>query len=155
MEFRRRLPHLQPDGATFFVTWRLWGSLPGRRGPVWLEEGRVAEAVARVVVRGDGGLYALWGWVLMPEHVHLVMTPVGRLGSALRWVKGVSAREANLVLGRVGMPFWQEESYDRVIRGGEDLRSVLRYVEENPVKRGLVKVAEDWRWGHLGWVDRG
>jgi REP element-mobilizing transposase RayT len=48
-------------------------------------------------------------------------------------------------LGRVG-PFWQDESYDRVIRNNEEYIRTVNYVLENPVKARLVSRWEDWKW---------
>ena len=57
-----------------------------------------------------------------------------------------SARQAHAILGRTGLPFWQDESYDHWVRGPEELAKVVRYMEKNPVVAGRVSKAEDWRW---------
>jgi hypothetical protein len=61
-------------------------------------------------------------------------------------VKNYSARQANAILKRTGLPFWQDESYDHWSRGREETQRIRRYIEENPVTAGLVTKAEDWRW---------
>ncbi len=84
----------------------------------------------------------------MPNHVHFVVElREGRTVShMIHGLKSFTGRKANALLGRTG-PFWQREYYDRYIRDGEHLASVMRYIEENPVKAKLVKTARDWPWG--------
>ena len=60
-------------------------------------------------------------------------------------LKRYTARQANKILGREGA-FWQDESYDRMIRDGEEYARIIDYVLENPVKAGLVSKWEEWRW---------
>ena len=172
MEFyRRRLPHWQPDGAPIFLTWRLFGSLPrnwdllreaeGRRfvridremdaaltGPTWLKDPLIAESVANTLLLAerDWKLYDLFAWVVMSNHVHVLLQPHKRLREVTRAVKNTSARKANLILGRSGERFWQPESYDRWVRDSREFDRILGYIEWNPVKAGLVSRPEDWRW---------
>jgi hypothetical protein len=157
--YRRFLPHIQPPGATLFVTFRLAGSLPievlnrwreeakvrekqiaalpmderaGRRyleekrffgrfdaeldrasyGPTWLREPAVAQVVYEAIRRGDGVLYDLDVFTIMPNHVHAVFTPLPE-------------GEGYHALSRI--------MYDQ-------------YVLNNPVKAGLVDSWEKWPW---------
>jgi REP element-mobilizing transposase RayT len=57
--------------------------------------------------------YDLPAYVVMPNHVHLLIRPLVPLPEITRWLKGSTARRANLVLGRTGQPFWQDESFDQ------------------------------------------
>ena len=61
-------------------------------------------------------------------------------------LKGRTGRTANRTLGRTGMPFWQDESYDHWIRNSEELKDSIDYVENNPVKAGLVECKQCWPW---------
>ncbi len=212
--FRRRLPHFQPDNATFFVTFRLAGSLPrnvlerfkaeqveakkriaqlaregktdlfkqaraeqesryfGRfdawldrstSGDRWLSNPRIAQAVYDAILIRDGHQYELICFTIMPNHVHMVFTltdaqlkrPQNRrvsskyiLSPLLESLKRYTAGQANKILERTGQ-FWQHESYDHVVRDQKELRRIIRYVMNNPLKAGLVKVAEDWKWSYL------
>ena len=90
--------------------------------------------------------------VVMPEHVHLLLTPLsdgrGRpvpLSQILKRIKGVSARRVNQLL-RTDGPVWQEESFDHVIRSGESLEDKVEYIRQNPVRRGLALKPEDYPW---------
>ena len=53
-------------------------------------------------------------------------------------LKGYTAREANRLLGRTGQPFWQGESYDHWVRDETEFIRIIAYIENNPVKAGLV-----------------
>jgi REP element-mobilizing transposase RayT len=81
----------------------------------------------------------------MANHVHVLVTPLVSASKLLQSVKGYSAREANKLLERTG-PFWQSESYDHWIRDEPEFKSVRRYIENNPVRAGLVAKPQDYRW---------
>jgi len=92
------------------------------------------------------GHYELHSFVVMPNHVHVLATP--RVEAA-RWVgslKGVTARRANLLLGTSGKPFWQDESYDHLVRSDEEFSRIRRYIENNPAAAGLVGKPEEFEW---------
>jgi len=90
--------------------------------------------------------YKLQAFVVMPNHVHVLLEPKVPLAKITRGIKGVSARLANSILGRTGKPFWQDESFDRWLRDEVDFTKTLRYIENNPVQAGLVRNSHDWRW---------
>ena len=169
-DYYRPMPHFHPDGAYLFITWRLFGTLPvplpdviyatpGHRfaaedrafvhamGPLWLADTRVAVSLAGILVSGDRerSLYELCAWVIMPNHVHVLILPNSDPRKIFHWIKGRSAKEANSLLGLTG-PFWQHESYDRYIRSRRDYFRVANYLEENPVSAGFVNAAADWRF---------
>ena len=170
-EYRRRLPHFHPDGEYLFVTWRLHGSLPvaapnvvyatpghafaaqdralaQNLGTRWLSDARVARQVMEAIREGERQkrFYQLQAWVVMPNHVHLLILPHAALPQITHWLKGTTAREANRLLGRSGEPFWQHESYDHWVRSARQLQRIVAYIEENPVSAGLVATSEDWPW---------
>jgi len=63
----------------------------------------------------------------------------------LQRLKGATAHRINKLLGRSG-PAWEEESFDHVLRSDESLKETAEYIRQNPVRRGLVKSPEDYRW---------
>ena len=168
---RRRLPHLHSIGEPVFITFRLHGSLPagrvfpqasmtsgqaflvmdrlpgaGRCAPVHWRRPEFATLVHRSIQHGAGIDYDLHAWVIMPNHVHLLLTPRTDMSSFLRRLKGFSSRAANRLLGRTGQPFWQDESYDHQVRTPKEFRNIERYIVTNPVSAGLVARIEDWAW---------
>jgi putative transposase len=117
-------------------------------GAVWLKDPRVADAVVDVLrsAQCEKGLCEIGGFVVMSNHVHLLIKPVGTAAVCMQWIKGVSARRANEILRRTGLPFWQRESYDHWVRSSDEYRRILRYIEWNPVKAGLVAEPGLWVW---------
>jgi REP element-mobilizing transposase RayT len=85
-------------------------------------------------------------WVIMPNHVHVILEPRLALPAILRWLKGRTARKANQILGRTGLPFWQDESFNHWVRTTEELHDLILYIERNPVAAGLAGTAEQWSW---------
>lgn len=83
-------------------------------------------------------------YCIMPDHVHLlVLAPVGAdVMAFMRRFKQASGFACSRLLGINGR-FWQRSYYDHVLRRDEDFESVRRYMRENPVRAGLVEVAED------------
>ncbi len=170
-DYRRRLPHIHPDGAQLFVTWRLHGSLPVSppdviyatpghafaaedralaegHGWLWLNDTRVARQMVEAIRNGENRkqLYELQAWVVMPNHVHMLMLPHVAWPRITHWIKGRTAREANLLLGRTGERFWQDESYDHWMRNEREFQRIVKYIEWNPVSAGLAAKPEDWPW---------
>jgi putative transposase len=170
--YERRLPHWHPPGQELFITWRLHGSLPvhvrppaetessgqafvrydraldkAQTGPLWLKDPRVAEAI--LVALRDAQrrkLFALRAYAVMANHVHVLLAPRAPLERVTQQIKGASAHEANLVLGRTGAPFWQTESFDHWVRNPAEWQKIRAYIERNPVAAGLVLKPEDWPW---------
>ena len=90
--------------------------------------------------------YDLHAWVVMPNHVHMLVTPQVSPAKFMCTLKGYTAHEANKLLGRVGQQFWQRESYDHWVRGDEQFKRIVRDIEENPVQAGLVQKSGDYLW---------
>jgi len=82
----------------------------------------------------------------MPNHVHVLLLPKINPSQLLGSLKSATAREANRLLGRIGEPFWQRESYDHWVRSSNEWNRIAKYIEANPVKAGLVVTPEEYRW---------
>ena len=63
-----------------------------------------------------------------------------------RTLKGYTARQANLALGRTGQPFWQSRSFDRWVRNEQEFGRIVQFIESNPVKAGLAQAPPLWPW---------
>lgn len=168
------MPHLDAPGVTQFVTFQLEDSFPvtcrtefeailrepdysairrkleacldRAHGGCWLRRPNVAEVVERVLLQADGRDYRMQAWVVMPNHVHLVVDvwdmPLVKLING--W-KGKSSREANKLLRRSGK-FWQKDYFDVLVRDEAHLKRAVRYTEQNPVKAYLTTSAREWMW---------
>ena len=191
---RGALPHLKREGGSYFVTFRLAGTLPREvlrqlkrerevileraevenrpltwpeqkelfnwyaekvdgyldagRGDCWLRRTDIAELVAGALKFFDGQRYTLRAWVVMPNHVHVVLRPEPphTLSGILKSWKSCTAVHANRLLLREGDPFWQSESYDHCCRDADDTARCCAYTTMNPVNARLCGRPEDWRW---------
>jgi len=131
-------------------------------GPKWLADAAIARLMADALFHHHGHLYTLLAFVVMPNHVHALLVPLGRPPAAgsdtagpsspfalpriTQSLKGYVAREANRLLGRTGLPFWQQESYDHWVRNEAEVRRVVTYIESDPIRHDLAGIPEEWRW---------
>ena len=166
LDYRRKLPHWQPDHVPLFVTWRLWGTLPFEKrrttlcnpgeafvaadrmldqwtgGPVWLNDERIAQVLAEAIWIGESErrFYEVHAWSITPNHVHLLITPHVSLPVITRWLKGSTARKANQILGRTGQCFWQEESFDHWVRSQREFDRIVRIHRVESGQSGIRQV---------------
>ncbi len=118
-----------------------------RTGPMFLKEKNIARLVVDSLNKGEQlGHYRLHAWVIMANHVHVLLTPGIHPRQLVASLKGTTARHANQLLGRTGQPFWQAECYDRWVRDEEEFRRICSYIENNPVKAGLSAEPAAFAW---------
>ena len=112
-----------------------------------LRDPRIAALVRDTLRHFDGRRYALHAWVIMPNHVHVLITI--RQGSDLSTIVGTwksyTARRANQLLAG-SMPFWQADYFDRGIRDERQFYTVWSYIESNPTRAGLCEQDSEWPW---------
>jgi putative DNA methylase len=115
------------------------------QGSCYLKDPRVARLVQDAILYFDQDKYLLSAWVVMPNHVHLVTTPLPgkRLARIMQSLKSFTAKEANKLLAREGT-FWMPDYFDRYVRNEKHFTRAVEYVENNPVKAGLCLTPEDW-----------
>jgi putative transposase len=120
-------------------------------GECHLKRPDVADMVVHALLHFHEKQYLLDEWVIMPNHVHLVLWPMPNhtLSDILRSRKRHTARQANLMLGRTGDSFWQPESYDHWIRNDDEKARIRRYIRLNPVMAKLCQSPEEWRWSSV------
>ena len=90
--------------------------------------------------------YQLHAFVVMPNHVHLLMTPLERASKVMQPLKRFTAREGNRTLGLTEQPFWQDESHDGLVRDEREFARIVHYIERNPVTAGLAATPEEFPW---------
>jgi REP element-mobilizing transposase RayT len=124
------------------------GYLDEGRGDCWLKQPEIARLVSGALTHFDGERYSLRAWVVMPNHVHVVVRPepAHSLSDILKSWKGYTAVHANRLLGLVGASFWQSEAYDHCCRDDEERARCCDYVVRNPAVAGLCARPEDWPW---------
>jgi putative transposase len=170
--FQRRLPQWRPDGRPLFLTWSLSGALPhrlfppphptgnrafiwidrcldeARFGPHWLHRAEIAQIVVSALRYADETLryFDLHAYVVMPNHVHTLLTPLTRPDKLAQSLKGFSGHHANRLLARTGGPFWQRASHEYRVRSRSEFERIRGYIERDPVQAGLARAPEEYPW---------
>ncbi|MEZ5338664.1 MAG: transposase [bacterium] len=167
------LPHFDDKGCLQFLTFVLadaaprerrshnsfQGRLDGERvfqtmddqldrclGTCLLASAGAAIAFRDVLMETAEDHYSLLAWVVMPNHVHLLIRQLehARLGDTVRLLKSRSSLRINRLLGRSGK-LWQGSYFDRAMRSLDHLKHTLDYIHDNPVKAGLAACQTDWQ----------
>jgi REP element-mobilizing transposase RayT len=114
-------------------------------GHAFMRIRRVAEMVQNDLLYYDGQRYRLSSWVVMPNHVHFLLTRFEaiELADLMQSFKSLTSHKANKLLRRKGQ-IWMPDYFDRYIRNAEHFAKTVRYIENNPVKAGLCKHPQDW-----------
>jgi D-tyrosyl-tRNA(Tyr) deacylase len=107
-------------------------------GECWLKDSKIAALVAKALRHFDHDRYLLGEFVIMPNHVHVLVTPVGKyeLPDILHSLKSYTAHEINQAIGRTGK-VWQDESFDHIVRDEQALLRFSQYIQANPAVAGL------------------
>jgi len=138
---RRNLPHWQLPSSTYFITFRL-------------KSGIISDDERKIVLEAIKHFHKIRYWVtatvVMTDHIHLMLKPVVSepnakfsLSKILQGIKGFSAREINKTRGAKGA-LWQDESFDRIVRGYDECLEKWNYIRLNAVKTGLCQAPEDY-----------
>lgn len=157
------------NGDAHFLTFSCFHRLPllsKKRACEWMVEA--------IKLSRQTNPYDLWAWVIMPEHVHLVLLPHKKVKvasilttmkqsvsrRAINWLRKNSPEYLSKLLdvqpnGKSSYRFWQRGGgYDRNLRSARDVHEKVMYVHQNPVKRGLVDSPEKWDWSSAqSWID--
>ena len=134
-------------------------------GACWLKEPAIAKLVRTSLYFFAGERLRLWAYVIMPNHVHVLLEPKaewiqnfgtdlgafcddtrntrGILSPIMKSLKGYTGKEANRILNKRGR-FWQRETYNHWVRDEDEFRRIVYYIEKNPEKAGLVSQPHDW-----------
>jgi REP element-mobilizing transposase RayT len=133
---------------------RLEKLLDAGYGACWLKREEVALIVVESLKFLVGQGHRVIRWVIMPNHLHLLieLLPGSRLSAVIRSLKGYTGKAINAALGRRG-PLWYPEFFDRYIRDEEHYNSVISYIDNNPVRAGLVQKHSEWRFSSAGWPE--
>lgn len=142
--YRRNLPHIEKDNRAVFITFCTYQD--------WILPARARDLVLEHCLREDGQRIELHAVVVMPNHVHILFTPLRDTNTELfsfaeimSGIKGASAHSINKALRRKGH-VWQDESFDHVLRCEEAIAQKVDYICNNPVRRGLASSPDKYRW---------
>jgi len=119
-----------------------------RSGPLHLRRYDLATMVMNALRYHEQTLkhYSLHSYVIMPNHVHILITPQIAVSKLMQSLKRFTGLEGNRILGLSGQPFWQDESYDRFVRNDSEFDRIVGYIEGNPVVAGLAAAPEAFPW---------
>lgn len=143
------------------LQWNEYEERFGHRLEEWLNSGygecQLARPDARQLLENsllhfDGLRYDVYGCVIMPNHVHLLVCPYLNevISDIMKGIKGVSARKINTLLARSNS-LWFDESFDHIVRNESQFHHFRQYIAENPSKAGL---APDTFWLYLPSVEQ-
>ena len=140
----RRLPETEQQNER---RQRIETALDQGHGECMLNRPEVAALLRDALRHFDGDRYDLHGWVIMPNHVHVLVTLRGQntLSGVVHSWKSYTAQQANQLLGRDGA-FWNVDYFDRFMRDEKHFAATLDYIHLNPVKAGLCAEPGDWQW---------
>jgi len=161
-----KLKHYDHDGRARFITFCTHRRLP------LLTNNKYREIIITAIrrAREEKG-FRLLGYVIMPEHGHLVMVPRldSEVGDIIGEIKmqsataildlikgGRQSASQSLTVFRNGIKksvFWQRRCYDHNCRSDKEVWETVSYCHNNPVKRGLVSSPEKWIWSSFRWYE--
>ncbi len=157
--YRQYLPHYRSPGAIYHCRF----SLDSKDKSLWLTDDWMFEIIEDSILTEHKKQSLIHAYVIMADHTHVLIQPLPKQNNRLAWcdyrefyhlehiagrIKGRSSYRINRRIGRNGK-LWQDESYDRVIRGGADLEETIDYIHHNPVRWELVSSPEQYRWSSL------
>jgi putative transposase len=132
--------HRTAPGTSYFVSTKCW------QGRTVFQIPEIAEILIKTLFHYRGrGDYLLHEFVVMPDHLHLLLTPCATvsLEKAVQLIKGGSSHQIHKERNQK-MEIWQEGFHDWTIRDANDWRTKVEYIRMNPVRARLVESPQDW-----------
>ncbi len=141
VNFMPRLRHIHIKEYPYVTT-----TVTLQREPIFADY-KAADILLEGVLFGkEQQWYYLLSFVIMPDHMHLILIPRGKnISECMKSIKGFSARKINALLRRNGS-IWQSGFYDYVLDSEEKVLTRMRYIEDNPVRKGMVNRSEDYEY---------
>jgi putative transposase len=134
---RPKREHATQNQQTYMVTTSTWGRRALFRNERW------AQLLLDTLFHYRRSAYLLHEFVIMPDHVHVLLTPLGSLEKAVQFIKGGFSYRAKKELGS-NMEVWQKGFQDRRIRDAADYDVHVTYVRENPVRKRLCEHVDEY-----------
>ena len=144
--YRRHLPHFQlSSGYYYFITFTTYN----RKTLQPFEKDYIFDAINYM----DTKEYELHAFVILNDHIHIIINPIDKLSRIMHSIKSYTAHEINKKTNRKGK-FWQDENYDKIIRSEKEFIEKIKYIVNNPIKANLSKSYTDYKWLYVkGWID--
>ncbi len=141
---RRHLPHLELEGSYYFTT-----TTTKFRRVLTPDERAIVLSAIRFM---DGKKYDLDAAVVMPDHFHTILQPLGKSSEGVYSLREIFHSIKSFSANKIGGVVWQDENFDHLIRDEKDYSEKLNYTLWNPVKAEIV--SEPWEYPFLYWVGR-
>jgi putative transposase len=135
-----RLRRIENHNRIFFVT----TNLARKVAPLVPEErDLILIATETHRLRGD---FLLFGYVIMPTHVHLLFSPQNQ--NLIQIMRDLKSKTGYAIAQRRNIPgpIWQERYFDTIVRQVRNFWQKLEYIHRNPVEAGLVSEPQEWHW---------
>ncbi len=141
-----RVTHRTSPGWTYFVTTKCWGNIA-----IFQVKENADILIAKLLEYRDQRNYLLHDFVLMPNHLHLILTPGDStsLEKAMQLIKGGSSHEIHRARGGRS-PIWQSGFHESKVQDHGDYNAKANYIQFNPVVAKLVAQPLDWPYGSAG-----
>src|SRR5437660_463796 len=137
--------HATNNGQTYMVTSSTWGRRALFSREVW------AKLLINTLYHYRGSAYFLHEFAVMPDHIHVLLTPITSLKKAVQFIKGGFSYRAKKELGS-NLEVWQKGFSDHRIRDAKDYAEHILYIRQNPVRARLCEIAEEFPYSsaHVG-----
>jgi len=147
-----KLKHFDNEHTVRFITFSCYRRQPNL-DPLPAKE----ILVEQIAAAREKHSFKLLGYVIMPEHVHLVIFPKSgtKVGYLIGEIKSITARRyfasVDISLPDSKRVLWEKRCYDHNCRNVLSVREKINYCHNNPVKRGLVDAPGEWFWSSYNW----
>jgi putative transposase len=140
-----KLRHVFLNNGCYFVT-----TATHNRKPIFVDSSIIQIVRNSFYFLRNEGRFYLFGYIIMPDHMHLLIALRGKhsLSQVMHSIKSYTAKEINNTLSKDGK-IWQDGYYEHTIRDEKDCMVKLRYLLENPVRKGLVEKVEDYPFSSI------
>ena len=144
-----KLKHIYIKDYPYVVT-----TVTINREPIF-KESKAADIVLEAILFGRRQQwYYLLSFVIMPDHMHLIIIPRDKnISQCMKSIKGFSARRINCVIDRKGS-IWQNGFFDYILDSEEKVFSRMRYIEDNPVRKGMVTCPGSYHYSSIGYREK-
>ena len=132
-KMRVKLPRYNEENECHFIT-----SVTRERKPIFHDVNNIEILIETIRFYQERGDLHVLGYVVMPEHVHLLLIPLkGTISDVMRNIKAYSATTIRQ-RAKIDSDVWQNSFYDHIVTGRRDFESKLNYMHENPLRRNIV-----------------
>ena len=144
-----RLKHISLKEYPYMIT-----TVTVNREPMF-ENSKSADIILETILFGRRQKwYFLLSFVIIPDHIHLIIIPEDKsISECLKSIKGFSSRQINEIHNRKGA-IWQSGFYDYILDSDNKVLNRIKYIEENPLRKGIVHNSEDYKYSSIRYKDQ-